>query len=131
MIDPTDPKETMPPESRLRLGKVVSVDCIVKVRDIGMVVPEHRLKLLEYYQQEQDNGFEPDEYAETPRIRVPSSFTQGRYGAAAAFGQGASCAPSGSAYNTYPASTREAHGSYPSHSGYHGESQTHGVYPPN
>jgi hypothetical protein len=61
MIDPTDPAEDMLPTSRLRLGKVISIECNAKVRDIGMVVPEHRSRLLRYFQQEMDNGFQPDE----------------------------------------------------------------------
>ena len=60
-IEATDPNEEMRPKSRLRLGKVVSIECNVKVRDIGMVAAEHRSKLLDYFQTEQDNGFEPDE----------------------------------------------------------------------
>jgi hypothetical protein len=82
MIDPTDPTEDMSPTSRLRLGKVVPIECNVKVRNIGMVAPEHRSKLLEYYHQEQDNGFEPDEYKlDTPRYTpMPPSSTQDAYG---------------------------------------------------
>jgi hypothetical protein len=136
MIDPTDPAEEMSLESRLRLGKVVSVECNVKVRDIGMVIREHRSKLLAYYKQEQENGYEPDEYeyehdVATPRSTpVPPPFTHGGYGASASSTHGAYYAPNGLAYNTYP-STREAHGSYPNHSGYqHGESQTYQAYPP-
>jgi hypothetical protein len=59
-IDPTDPAEKLSPDSRLNFGEVVSIECNVKVRDIGMVIGEHRSKLLEYYQQEQENGHEPD-----------------------------------------------------------------------
>jgi hypothetical protein len=130
MIDPTDPKEDMLPESRLRLGKVVSVDCTVKVRDIGRVIPEHRLKLLEYYRQEQESGFEPDEYEGTlPGTRVPPPLTHGGYGAAASSTQGAYYAPNGPAYNAFPSSAREAHGLYSNHSEYqHGEAQTHQAY---
>jgi hypothetical protein len=126
MIDPTDPAEEMSPISRLRLGKVVSIECNVKVRDIGMIAREHRSKLLEYYQQEQDTGFEPDEYeVETLRSNpAPPPFTHGGYGTTASAAQGAYYAPT---YNTYPAGT---HGLYPSHSGHHhGETQAHQNYP--
>jgi len=60
-IEATDPNEEMRPKSRLRFGKAVSIECNVKVRDIGMVAAEHRSKLLYYFQTEQDIGFEPDE----------------------------------------------------------------------
>jgi hypothetical protein len=135
MIDPTDSTEEMSPESRLRLGKVVSVECNVKVRDIGMVIPEHRSKLLDYFNQEQENGYEPDEYdVQTPRnTPAPSLLTHWGYGTPASSAQGAYYAPNnGYGYNEYPNATQNAHGSYPvaGHYGYHhGESQTHQPYP--
>jgi hypothetical protein len=135
MIDPTDPTEELPPESRLRLGKVVTVECNVKVRDIGMVIPEHRSKLLDYYRQEQENDFEPDDYdietcRETP-IHPP--FTHEVFSNPASSTHGAYYTPSnGYGYNRHPIVTNNAHGSYPvpGHTGYrHGESQTHQPYP--
>ncbi|KAF2030974.1 hypothetical protein EK21DRAFT_25172, partial [Setomelanomma holmii] len=60
-IEATDINETMDPISRLRLGKVYSIECNVKVRDIGKVVPEDMGKLLHYHRQEMNNGFEPDD----------------------------------------------------------------------
>ena len=60
-IEPTDPNEPMLPTSRLRLGKTYSIECNVKVRDIGKVAPEDRTKLLRYHQDERDIGFEPDD----------------------------------------------------------------------
>jgi hypothetical protein len=119
MIDPTDPAEEMSPRSRLRLGKVVSIECNVKVRDIGMVIQEHRPKLLEYCQQEQDTGFEPDEYEiEKPRSNpAPLPFMH----------EGYSTTASHPTYSTYPVGT---HGLYPSHSGHHhDETQAHQDYP--
>jgi hypothetical protein len=135
MIHPTDPTEEMPPESRLRLGKVVSVECNVKVRDIGMVIPEHRWKLLDYYQQEQDNGYEPDEYDVGTSRNTPihPPFTHQVHVTPASSTQGAYYAPSnGYGYSIYPIVTHNADGLYPvaGHTGiHHGESQPHQPYP--
>lgn len=60
-IEPTDPSEQMLPTSRLRLGKTYSIECNVKVRDIGKVAFEHRTMLLRYHQDEKDLGFEPND----------------------------------------------------------------------
>ncbi|KAF2823153.1 hypothetical protein CC86DRAFT_300156 [Ophiobolus disseminans] len=60
-IEPTDPNEKMLPSSRLRLGKTYSIECNVKVRDIGNVALEHKTTLLRYYQESKDLGFEPDD----------------------------------------------------------------------
>jgi hypothetical protein len=134
MIDPTDPTEDMSPKSRLCLGKVVSIECNVKVRDIGMVIPEHRSKLLEYYQQEQDNGFEADEYdIEWPRFTpVSLSSAQEGYGASASASpaQGSYHNPNGYDHNQYPASTLNTQTSYPSSSKYpRPDPQAHSFYP--
>jgi hypothetical protein len=59
-IEPTDRSETMLPASRLRLGRTYNIECNVKVRDIGRVAPQDRTKLLRYWQDEKDEGFEPD-----------------------------------------------------------------------
>lgn len=59
-----EPGEYMTPKSRLRFGKSYTIECNVKVRDMGMVIPAHRTMLLRYYQAERDNGFEPDEYGD-------------------------------------------------------------------
>jgi len=59
-IDPADKNEAMSPTSRLRLVKTYPIRCDVKVRDIGMVIPEHKTKLMGYYQDERDAGFEHD-----------------------------------------------------------------------
>jgi hypothetical protein len=70
-IRPTDPNEKMDPASRLRLGKIYSIECNVKVRDIGVVsAGVDRTRLLLYHSEEKNNGFEPDEdddYTQTPR----------------------------------------------------------------
>lgn len=58
-IEPTDPSEQMLPSSRIRLGKTYTIECNVKVRDIGKVVPEDRTKLLRYHQDEKDD-LEPE-----------------------------------------------------------------------
>lgn len=60
-IEPAERNEPMLPSSRLRLGKTYTIECNVKVRDIGMVAREDRTKLLRYYQDEKDIGFEADE----------------------------------------------------------------------
>jgi hypothetical protein len=60
-IVPSSQDEEMKPQSRLRFGKVFSIECNVKVRDIGMVAPEDRSRLAEYYQDEMNIGFEPDD----------------------------------------------------------------------
>jgi hypothetical protein len=59
-IKPADKNETMLPTSRLRLGKTYSIEWNVKVRDIGMVIPEDKTKLLRYHQDERNAGFEND-----------------------------------------------------------------------
>jgi hypothetical protein len=56
--EPTDPSETMSPTSRVRLGQSYSIECNVKVRDIGIVAFEDRLRLLRYFREESDDGFE-------------------------------------------------------------------------
>jgi hypothetical protein len=132
MIDPTDPTEDMSPTSRLRLGKVVPIECNVKVRDIGMVAPEHRSKLLEYYQQEQGNGFEPDEYEpDTPRYTpTPLSPAQGAYGTSVLPAQASYNGPNGLQYSQYPASTLNPQISYRNSTVYpRPDSQTHSSYP--
>lgn len=60
-VEPAEPGEIMSATSRLRFGMTYTVECNVKVRDLGMVVPEHKTTLLRYYQDERDNGFEPEE----------------------------------------------------------------------
>jgi hypothetical protein len=63
-IEPSDPNETMLPSSRLRLGKTYIIECNVKVRDIGKVAREDKIRLLRYHQDERDSGFEPDDLAD-------------------------------------------------------------------
>jgi hypothetical protein len=61
-IRPADSAEQMHPASRLRLGKIYSIECNVKVRDIGMIPRgDDRTKLLTYHQEEKDKGWEADE----------------------------------------------------------------------
>ncbi|KAH7378348.1 hypothetical protein BKA66DRAFT_421266 [Pyrenochaeta sp. MPI-SDFR-AT-0127] len=59
-INIEDAQEEMHPASRLRLGKITSIEWNVKVRNIGMVIPEHRSRLMAYYRAEQNNGFDND-----------------------------------------------------------------------
>jgi hypothetical protein len=77
MIDPTDPLETMQPSSRLRCGKIHSIEWNVKVRDIGMVASHDKAKLLGYYKEEQNKGFDPDDDLESASPpQPPFSFSQ-------------------------------------------------------
>jgi hypothetical protein len=132
-IDPTDPTEEMLPTSRLRFGKVVTVECNVKVRDIGMMIPEHKSKLLEYYREEQDKAYEPDDYESD--VEVPGStpaplpFTHGGHTTPSST-QGAYYASNGSAYSTCSAPTQDLHGSYPSSGIHHSELQAYQSHPP-
>jgi hypothetical protein len=80
MIEPTDTLETMQPFSRLRCGKIHSIEWNVKVRDIGMVTSRDIAKLLRYYKEEQSDGFIPDEdYYEGDLSQNPSSYLQPIY----------------------------------------------------
>jgi hypothetical protein len=64
-IEPASATEMMEPASRLRFGKIHSIEWNVKVREIGMVSRKHMSKLLAYYQEEDGNGFDDSEdYAE-------------------------------------------------------------------
>jgi hypothetical protein len=63
-IEPAEGDEQMSPLSRLRLGKTHTIECNVKVRDIGKVAPEHKTALLRYHQDTRDVGWEPDEYGD-------------------------------------------------------------------
>ncbi|KAF3053010.1 hypothetical protein E8E11_010764 [Didymella keratinophila] len=60
MIEPSDPSETMHPASRLRYGKMYAIEWNVKFRDIGMVAKHDRAKVLKYFKESQDSGFDPD-----------------------------------------------------------------------
>jgi hypothetical protein len=61
-IKPMDANEHMDPASRLRLGKIFSIECNVKVRNIGMVLAgDDRTRLLYYHSEEKSTGFESDE----------------------------------------------------------------------
>lgn len=42
----------MSPASRLRFGKVYPIEWNVKVKDIGMIVPEDLSKLILYWKEE-------------------------------------------------------------------------------
>lgn len=61
MIDPTNPSETMESASRLRCGKIYSIEWNVKVRDIGMVSGNDKTRLKRYFSEEQNRGFDPDD----------------------------------------------------------------------
>lgn len=61
MIIPTNPQETMGPSSRLRCGKIYSIEWNVKLKEIGMVAAHDKTKLMQYFAEEQDNGFDLDD----------------------------------------------------------------------
>jgi hypothetical protein len=61
MIEPAEAKELMTPSSRLRLGKVYTIECNVKVRDIGKIATEHKTLLLGYHKELRELGWEPDD----------------------------------------------------------------------
>lgn len=60
-VTPHDNTETMLPASRLRFGKHYSIEWNVKVREIGIVAPRHRSRLMMHYRNEQSNGFDDDD----------------------------------------------------------------------
>lgn len=78
-IEPAyDLNEGMLPSSRLRFGKTYTIECNVKVRDIGMVALEHRSLLLSYWHDEKDKGFEADEPQDhSPQNAHPSASNSG------------------------------------------------------
>ncbi|KAF2625112.1 hypothetical protein BU25DRAFT_346542 [Macroventuria anomochaeta] len=80
-VDPTDPKEKMDPASRVRLGKIYSIEWNVKVRDIGMIAATDRSRLMKYFKEEQSEGFEPDnEFEDEPTIEPQEAYRQpGKY----------------------------------------------------
>jgi hypothetical protein len=65
-VIPTDSTEHFLPASRLRFGKVFSIECNVKARDIGMV--KNKTTLLQHYMNEKDSQFEPDELSNEQEI---------------------------------------------------------------
>jgi len=60
-IEPAEPGEQMRPASRVRLGKVHSIEWNVKVREIGIVSQGDMSKLVRYHREESDRGFDADE----------------------------------------------------------------------
>ncbi|KZM25422.1 uncharacterized protein EKO05_0000502 [Ascochyta rabiei] len=60
MIMPTDANEAMDPSSRLRYGKMYPIEWNVKFRDVGMVSPRDRTKLMRYFKESQQAGFDSD-----------------------------------------------------------------------
>jgi hypothetical protein len=73
MIEPTDTLETMDPSCRLRCGKIHSIEWNIKVRDIGMVASQDKEKLLRYYREEQNEGFDADNnYHRDGSSQIPS-----------------------------------------------------------
>jgi hypothetical protein len=51
-IIPSNPADHMDPASRLRFSKTFPVEWNVKVKDIGLVHPEHMSKLVRYWREE-------------------------------------------------------------------------------
>jgi hypothetical protein len=70
-IEPASTTETMEPTSRLRFGKIHSIEFNVKVREIGVVSRQHMSKLLAYYKEEDEKGFGDDNYFSESDIAEP------------------------------------------------------------
>jgi hypothetical protein len=62
-IEPASASETMEPASRLRFGKIHSIEWNMKVREIGMVSRKHMTKLLEYYREEDEKNDDDENFA--------------------------------------------------------------------
>lgn len=80
MIDPSQEAiergEQMHYTSRLRCGKVFSIEWNVKVRDIGMVSSRDRSKLIQYFKEEDKSGFDLDEENDyTPQTQAQFSIS--------------------------------------------------------
>jgi hypothetical protein len=67
----TEAAELILPTSRLRMGRTFTIECNVKVRDIGKVVPEHKIMLLRYHRDVRDAGFDPDDTDEDQPVSAP------------------------------------------------------------
>jgi hypothetical protein len=80
MIEPTEANEEMLVASRLRCGKIHSIEWNVKVRDIGMVCSRDRTKLIKYYQEERGNGFDPDSDVNDEQMPQPQHALQPDHG---------------------------------------------------
>ncbi|KAH7409818.1 hypothetical protein DE146DRAFT_327486 [Phaeosphaeria sp. MPI-PUGE-AT-0046c] len=78
-VEPGESGEVMSAASRLRFGKTYTIECNVKVRDMGMVVPEHKVMLLRYHQDERDNGFEADDDDEDDSQNTPNFYYTGQH----------------------------------------------------
>jgi hypothetical protein len=53
-IRPAGPDVIMLSTSRIRFGKTFTIDQTVKAKDIGMVIPEQLLELVQYWRDESD-----------------------------------------------------------------------------
>jgi len=60
-ITPIEGAEIIHPASRLRLGKHYPIGWGVKAREIGIVAPRHRSRLMMHYRDEQRQDFDNDE----------------------------------------------------------------------
>lgn len=63
-IFPSSPNEVMEGASRIRFGRTYPVEWNVKVKDIGQVMPSHKTRLTQYWQDEDsyhDTGGSDDE----------------------------------------------------------------------
>jgi hypothetical protein len=77
MIEPTYTMEIFHPASRLRCGKIHSIDWDVKARDIGMVASRDKAKLLRYYREGRNEGFDSeDDYHGHDSSQIPSLYQQ-------------------------------------------------------
>jgi hypothetical protein len=60
IISPS-PEIEIPAFARLRFGKVLRIECNVEVEGVGLVAPEDRTKLAEYFHDEMDNSWKADD----------------------------------------------------------------------
>jgi hypothetical protein len=70
-IEAASETEEMSPASRLRFGKIHSIEWNVKVREIGVVARKHMSRLLKYYHEEDVKGFDDDETFAEPYTSEP------------------------------------------------------------
>jgi hypothetical protein len=72
-IVPKDATEIMHTASRLRLGKIHSIEWNVKVREIGQVAGNHMSKLVKYFREEENNGYDNDYVSDEDEEAIASS----------------------------------------------------------
>ena len=69
-VVPVDSSVRIRPESRIRFGKTYPIEKNVKVKDIGIVHPSHRYKLVAYWQDRDDYGGSSSYLRSTPNYAI-------------------------------------------------------------